>query len=66
MAKAKKAAKKKSASKAQAGKNKLGVQNSLVNNINASKKKGKSRPKSESTITKKSYEAMQNKWEKKK
>ena len=35
-------------------KNKLGVKNSLVNNINARKKKGKSRSKRKSTISKKS------------
>lgn len=39
--------------------NKLGVKNSLVNNINARREKGVSRPKSKSTITKKAYEAMQ-------
>ncbi len=43
-------------------KNKLGVKNSLVNNINAKKKKGKSRPKKKSTISKDSYEDMQNNW----
>lgn len=43
-------------------KNKPGVKNSLVNNINAKKKKGKSRPKKKSTISKDSYEDMQNNW----
>ncbi|WP_336517676.1 hypothetical protein [Pollutibacter soli] len=43
-------------------KNKLGVKNSLVNNINAKKKSGKSKPKSESTISKKAYRDMQNNW----
>ncbi len=61
MAKAKKAAKKKAAKK-----NKLGVKNSLVNNINARKEKGTSRPKSKKTVSKKSYEAMEKNWDKKK
>lgn len=43
-------------------KNKLGVKNSLVNNINARKKKGKSRTKKKSTISKKSYKDLKNKW----
>jgi hypothetical protein len=43
-------------------KNKLGVKNSLVNNINARKKKGKSRPKKKSTVSKKSYGKMENNW----
>jgi len=43
-------------------KNKLGVKNSLVNNINARKKKGISRPKKKSTVSKKSYSAMKKKW----
>ena len=60
---AKKAApKKKAAKKKTAKKNKLGVENSLVNNINARKAKGVSRDKSSKTVTKKSYEAMKNKW----
>lgn len=46
--------------------NKLGVKNSLVNNINARKKKGKSRSKRNSTISKKAYADMQNNWGKKK
>jgi len=45
-----------------AEKNKLGVKNSLVNNINARKKKGLSKSKSAKTVSKKSYEAMQNNW----
>jgi hypothetical protein len=45
-----------------AAKNKNGVKNSLVNNINARKKKGKSRPKKKSTVSKKAYGAMQNNW----
>jgi len=47
-------------------KNKLGVKNSLVNNINARKKKGKSRTKKRSTISKKSYKKMEDNWGKKK
>ena len=43
--------------------NKLGVKNSLVNNINARKAMGISRPKSKSTIPPKQYSKMQkNKW----
>lgn len=49
--------------KAAAKKNKLGVKNSLVNNINARKKKGVSRSKKKKTVSKKSYEKMQNNWE---
>jgi len=36
-------------------KNKLGVVNSLVNNINAKKKAGTSKPKSKSTVSKKDF-----------
>lgn len=54
-------AKKKSAAK----KNKLGVKNSLVNNINAKKKTGSSKPKSKSTVTKKAYKKMEDNWDKK-
>lgn len=50
----------------QTKKNKLGVKNSLVNNINARKEKGVSRPKSKSTVDKKSYDAMEDNWKKKK
>lgn len=46
--------------------NKLGVKNSLVNNINARKEKGISRSKSQSTISKEAYKQMENNWEKKK
>lgn len=52
--------------KTHAKRNKLGVKNSLVNNINARKKKGKSRSKRKSKISKKSYADMQNNWDKKK
>jgi len=58
----KKSAAKSAAGKGSGGKNKLGVKNSLVNNINARKKKGKARPKKKSTISRKSYKQMQNKW----
>ena len=46
--------------------NKLGVKNSLVNNINARKEKGVARSKVDSSISKKSYDDMQNKWKTKK
>ena len=60
---AKKVAKKKGAKKASGpGTNKLGVKNSLVNNINARKKKGISRPKKGSKISKKNYGNMENDW----
>ena len=44
-------------------KNKLGVKNSLVNNINARKKKGISRSKSKKTVSKKAYKKMEKGWE---
>ncbi|QHS59826.1 hypothetical protein [Chitinophaga agri] len=44
-------------------KNKLGVKNSLVNNINARKKRGHSRSKKHSTVSKKNYQKMQEHWE---
>lgn len=47
-------------------KNKLGVKNSLVNNINARKKKNKSRSKKKHTVSTKSYKDMQENWAKKK
>jgi hypothetical protein len=56
----KKAAVKKAPKKS--GKNKLGVKNSLVNNINAKKKKGTSRSRKKSTVSKKAYQDMQNNW----
>lgn len=46
-------------------KNKNGVKNSLVNNINARKRKGTSRPKKKSTVSKKAYGDMKNNWGKK-
>lgn len=45
-----------------ARKNKLGVKNSLVNNINARKKAGKSRSVKKSTVSKKSYQDMKKGW----
>jgi hypothetical protein len=47
-------------------KNKLGVKNSLVNNINAKKKKGTSKSKDEKTVSKKAYDEMEDGWDKKK
>ena len=44
-------------------KNKLGVKNSLVNNINARRKKGIARSKKKSSITKKSYRRMKTNWD---
>ena len=46
-------------------KNKLGVKNSLVNNITARKKKGISKSKKKSTVTKKAYKKMGNNWKSK-
>jgi len=43
-------------------KNKLGVKNSLVNNINARKKKGISRSKKNSKVGKKAYKKMMANW----
>lgn len=43
-------------------KNKPGVKNSLVNNINARKEMGISRPKKKSTVSKKAYKKMEDKW----
>jgi hypothetical protein len=45
--------------------NKLGVKNSLVNNINARKKKKTSRPRKKSTISRKAYSDMKSSWGKK-
>lgn len=52
----------KKAKKSSQKKNKLGVKNSLVNNINARKHKGISRSKKKSTVSKKSYKKMQKNW----
>ena len=61
-----KAAKKKSARPAKKSEkkkvNKNGVKNSLVNNINARKKKGTSRSAKKSTISKKAYKKMKENW----
>ncbi len=67
MTTAKKASPKKKVAKkaAPVKKNKLGVKNSLVNNINARKEKGVSRPKKKSTVSSKSYKQMENNWGKK-
>ena len=54
----------KASKKAATKTNKLGVKNSLVNNINARKEKGVARSKKDSTISKKNYEKMENKWKK--
>ncbi|MES2645558.1 MAG: hypothetical protein V4717_01690 [Bacteroidota bacterium] len=43
-------------------KNKLGVKNSLVNNINAKKKKASSHSKKDSTVSEESYEKMEKGW----
>lgn len=56
-------AKKKSAKKSSGKKNKLGVKNSLVNNINARKEKGVSRSKKKSTVSKKAYHKMEENWD---
>ncbi len=61
MATTKSSAGKKKAGSGQ-GKNKLGVKNSLVNNINAHKKAGTSKPKKNSTVAKKAYEQMEKGW----
>lgn len=43
--------------------NKLGVKNSLVNNINAKKKAGTSKPKSKSTVSAKDFKKLKTgKW----
>jgi len=57
---------KKKAQKTSRKKNKLGVKNSLVNNINARKRKGRSRSKSKKTVSKASYKKLKNGWGKKK
>ena len=59
---AKKRAAKKARKKATGKTNKLGVKNSLVNNINARKKKGISRPKKKSSVSKKAYKKMERNW----
>jgi len=51
--------------KAEPKKNKLGVKNSLVNNINAKKKKGESHSEKDSTVSKENYDDMEKNWDKK-
>ena len=62
----KSSAKKASSKKGGKQKNKLGVKNSLVNNINAHKKKGNSKSRKKSTVSKESYDKMERNWGKKK
>jgi len=57
-----KTAKKSSSNKS--GKNKLGVKNSLVNNLNAKKKKGTSKSNEKSTVSKEAYKKMEEGWKK--
>lgn len=45
---------------------KIPEKNSLVKNINAKKKKGKSNSKKDSTVSKKAYADMEKGWDKKK
>ena len=59
-------AKKSSTKKGRAKKNKLGVKNSLVNNINAKRKKGDANSKSTSTVSKEAYQKMEQNWVKEK
>jgi hypothetical protein len=47
-------------------KNKLGVKNSLVNNINARKEKKISRSRKKSTVSKEAYDDMEKGWSKEK
>ena len=56
-------AKKKSAKKSSSKKNKLGVKNALVNNINVRKEKGVSRSKEKTSISKKAYKNMEENWD---
>jgi hypothetical protein len=58
--------KKGASKKGSRAKNKLGVKNSLVNNINAHKKKGDSKSKKSSGVDKKSYKKMEDNWGKEK
>jgi len=60
MARAKKKSKTKHQRKTK--KNKLGVKNSLVNNINARRKKGITRSKKKKTVSKRSYKKMKKNW----
>ena len=56
-------AKKKATARKAGKKNKLGVKNALVININAHKKKGDSKSKKRSTVSKENYREMENNWE---
>jgi hypothetical protein len=47
---------------AAASKNKHDAKNSLVNNLNARKKKGTSRSKKKSTVSEKAYADMRSGW----
>ncbi len=47
-------------------KNKLGVKNFLVNNINAKKKKETSKPKSKSTVSIEAFKEIEDNWGKNK
>ena len=62
----KSASRKIAAKKGSTKKNKLGVKNSLVNNINAHKKRGDSKNKKKSTVAKKQYKKMESNWGKEK
>ena len=63
MATTEKKTEKKSEKKTDTKKNKLGVKNSLVNNINAKKEKGESKSKKDSTVSKKNYDDMEEGWD---
>lgn len=63
MAKAAKRKTSKSGSSGTTKKNKLGVKNSLVNNINAKKETGTSHSKKNSTVSKEAYDKMEKEWE---
>ena len=56
------AVKKKATTNAATKKNKLGVKKSLINNINANKKKGTSKSKAKRSVDKKLYDAMKDNW----
>ena len=45
-------------------KNKSGITNSLVNNINARKKDGTSRTKKKSTVSSEQYDKLEHGWKK--
>ena len=63
---AKKSTAKKTTAKKTTAKKTTAKKNSLVNNINKRKRAGTSRPKSRSTVSKKSYEKMEEGWPHKK